>query len=487
MKSFKELGLSPELLKVIDEIHFKEPSEVQEKSIPEGLAGKDVLAESATGSGKTLAFGAPIIQNAVHGKGLQALVLVPTRELAQQVSKSLIEFSKYKKLNIISVYGGISLLPQMEGLGKADIVVGTPGRILDHISRKSINLSHIKFLVLDEADRMLDMGFLDDVARIIERCPEKRQSFLFSATLSTDIMRIAKRYMNHPIEISAESHVDPSKLEQVFYEVQSAEKFSLLVHLLKDETSKLVMVFCNTKRNTDFIGKNLMRHGFDAMALHGDLSQSRRNKILEHFNDSDKFILVCTDVAARGLDIKNVSHVYNYDSPKNSTEYVHRIGRTARAGKDGKAITIIAKQDFDNFRRVVSDDSLSIKRIETPEFEKVFIKMSSERGSGDRGGGFRGRSSGEFHSRGRSGSGGYGGRSHGSRDEGRRDARGHSHSSHSSGGYRSRDKDDDRSHGSSGGGRSSEGGSRSRSYAPRGDGRKPSRRPGRSSGSRGYR
>ena len=413
MKNFREIGLSQNLLEVLEEINFKEPTEIQEKVIPLALAGKDVIGESATGSGKTLAFGAPIIDGIEKGKFLQALVLTPTRELAEQDSKSLLTFSKYKHLKIAAVYGGVSLNPQIDDLRRAEIVVGTPGRILDHISRRTINLSRIRFLVLDEADRMLDMGFLRDVTKIIEHCPKSRQTFLFSATISSDILQISNRYMRGAVEVSAESYVDSSKLEQVVYEVSSKEKFSFLVHLLKEESSKLVLVFCNTKRNADFIGKNLRRYGFDALSLHGDLSQNKRNSVLEHFHKSDKFILVCTDVAARGLDIKNVSHVYNYDSPKTSVEYIHRVGRTARAGKEGKAITILSERDFENFRRVLRDESLDIKKVPLPEFEKIFVKMSdSERSGRFRSGrfnrerndrGFRGRGSDRRGDRGRSG------------------------------------------------------------------------------------
>jgi len=379
MKNFKELGLDKNLLKILKEIGFDEPTEIQEKVIPLALAGKDVIAESATGSGKTLAFGALIVEKIKNGEGLQVLILTPTRELAEQNSRYLKIYSKYSPLKIITVYGGVSLIPQIKDLEKADVVIGTPGRILDHISRKTINLSKIKILVLDEADRMLDMGFIHDVTDIIYNCPKNRQSLLFSATISDEIKRIAKRYMINPINVSAEAYVDASKLKQFFYDAPMNEKFSLLVHLLKEENSKLVMIFCNTKRTADFIGNNLKRYGFDALTLHGDLNQNQRKRILEYFHNSEKFILVCTDVAARGLDIKNVSHVYNYDSPKTSIEYIHRIGRTARAGKDGKAITLLSERDYDNFRRVSKDSSLTIEQIQLPEFEKVFIRAPESR------------------------------------------------------------------------------------------------------------
>ncbi len=393
MTSFKELGISHKLLKVLEEIGFKEPTEIQEKVIPLALAGNDIIGESATGSGKTLAFGTTILEKVEAGKGLQALILTPTRELAEQVSNSLEKFSKYNDLKIIPVYGGVSIDPQISYLEEADVVVGTPGRILDHISRKTINFSKIRFLVLDEADRMLDMGFLPDVTRIIGHCPKERQTFLFSATITGEVENISKKYMINPVEVSVNSYVDPSKLDHVFYEVAQNEKFSLLVHLLKNENSGLVMVFCSTKRNTDFIGKNLRRYDFDALPLHGDLTQNRRKAVLEEFHKSKKFILVCTDVAARGLDIQNVSHVYNYDSPKTSEEYIHRVGRTARAGKEGKAITLLSDRDYDNFRNVSRNEEIKIKRMPLPEFEKVFIKIadSGRGGFGSRRGGFSDR------------------------------------------------------------------------------------------------
>lgn len=374
MVNFNELGLSAEFLKNLEQFKFSEATEIQAKAIPIVLKGQDILGGSATGSGKTLAFGAGIIEQVNHGEGIKALILAPTRELAEQVSTNLHKFSQYKRINVVSVYGGVSINPQISNLRYADIVVGTPGRILDHIHQRTIDLSKVKYLVLDEADRMLDMGFLPDVKRIIQTCPTNRQTLLFSATISRDIAAIAKHYMKNPVEISVESYVDPKKLAQCYYDIQQNEKFSLLVQLLKQEQSKLVMVFCNTKRASDFVAKNLHSHGIDAMALHGDLSQNRRQQVLDKFHKSVKFVLVCTDVAARGLDIKEVSHVYNYDIPKNPADYVHRIGRTARAGKEGKAINLVSNADYENFDRVMRNDELNIERIDAPEFEKLEVK-----------------------------------------------------------------------------------------------------------------
>ncbi|HII29563.1 ATP-dependent helicase [Candidatus Woesearchaeota archaeon CG08_land_8_20_14_0_20_47_9] len=378
MICFRKLGITPPLLRSVEEEGFEKPTEVQEKAIPLVLAGRDVIAGSATGSGKTLVFGSGIIQHSEKGRGIQALVLTPTRELAVQITDALRKFSKHKPLEIAVVYGGISINPQILRLRKADVVVGTPGRLLDHIGRRTIDLSNVKILVLDEADRMLDMGFIDDVKQIIRQCPEKRQTLLFSATISDDIVDLARRYMKNPAKVSAESYVDPRKLTQFYYDVPDNLKFSLLVHLLKHEKSGLVMVFCNSRRNTDFVANNLRLAGIDALATHGGLSQDQRNKTMKRFNSEHVCVLVCTDVAARGLDIKGVSHIYNYDIPSESKQYIHRIGRTARAGKEGKAISILSSRDHDNFSMVLEDHSLNIKREKTPRVEQVRIRWQEE-------------------------------------------------------------------------------------------------------------
>jgi len=378
MENFRKLGIIEPILKSIEDEGFEIPTEIQEKSIPLILEGKDVIAGSATGSGKTLAFASGIIRDTEKGKGIQALILTPTRELAEQVSGALRDFSKYKYLRIVSIYGGVSINPQFNQLRTADIVVGTPGRLLDHIERRTIDLRKVKILVLDEADRMLDMGFIDDVKRIIQQCPRERQTLLFSATISREISLLAGKYMNSPVEVSAESYVDAKKLIQNYYEVSDNLKFSLLVHLLKKEEKGLVMIFCNTRKNTDFIAKNLESAGVNATAIHGGLTQARRTSIMKHFHTQEVYVLVCTDVAARGLDIKGVSHIYNYDIPNDSKEYVHRIGRTARAGKEGKAVNILARRDHDNFRRVMRDNDVKIAREETPKMEQVKIRWNEK-------------------------------------------------------------------------------------------------------------
>ncbi len=391
MDRFRKLGINEQILKVVEEEGFEEPTEIQEKSIPIILQGKDVIAGASTGSGKTLAFGTRILQHSKRDFGIQALILTPTRELAEQIARALIKFSRYDKKHIIAVYGGVSMMPQIEGLERAEVVVATPGRILDHLQRRTINLQHVKILVLDEADRMLDMGFIDDVSKIISQCPRDRQTLLYSATISNDIAQLAKRWLKKPVEISAEPFVDPEKLEQVYYDVPDNLKFSLLKHLLGNEKSKLVMVFCNTRRNVDFVANNLRAMDIEASPIHGGFSQSRRNKVMEHFHLSKAHALICTDVAARGLDIKGVTHIYNYDLPAEAKEYIHRIGRTARAGEEGKVINIVTSRDYDNFSDILRHNpNLKITREETPFIERVEMKfMVGKRSYGPSRGRFR--------------------------------------------------------------------------------------------------
>ena len=284
MKTFEELGLSKDVLSVLREMKFEPPSEIQERAIPLVLEGKDIIGGSATGSGKTLAFAASILDKLKPNQSVQALILTPTRELAEQVAVSIKRFGRRKFLNVLPVYGGVSIEPQIRELRRTDVVVGTPGRILDHLDRGSLRLNNVKFLVLDEVDRMFDMGFHRDVEKILRVCPRERQTMLFSATISSSIDELAKRYTRFPVEIAVKSYVDNSQLQQVYYDVASNSKFSLLVHLLKEEDSGLVMVFCNTRRNVDFIVDNLTAVGIDAQAIHGGMNQSKRTNVLREFN-----------------------------------------------------------------------------------------------------------------------------------------------------------------------------------------------------------
>lgn len=374
MNHFEDFGLSHQLLKAIEKIGLNIPTQIQKLSIPHVMEGEDVIGESATGSGKTLVFGCSIIENVIHGKGLQALVITPTRELTEQVKNSLNKLSNQKSLNIISIYGGVSIRDQIRNLSRADVVVATPGRLLDHLRRQTIDTSKIKLLVLDEADRMFDMGFIEDVEQIVRACPSKRQTLCFSATISSQVRNLANRYMTKPIEVSARNLVDPKKLKQFYYDISKNMKVSLLAHLLQHEKSGLVMVFCNTRRTTDFVVRNLQVNRINAIAIHGGLSQNRRTRTIGLFNGSKVEILVCTDVAARGLHIDNVSHIYNYDIPKDPKDYVHRIGRTARAGESGKVVNLLCKDNHDSFSKIIKTyRTFSIEKVETPDLKRIRI------------------------------------------------------------------------------------------------------------------
>ena len=360
LRTFKELGLKEPILSAINAL-------------------KDIIAGSETGSGKTLAFGAGIIQNSRRGNGIQALILTPTRELAEQVAKSLRVFSQKKHLRVTEVYGGVSINPQIKELRRADIVVATPGRLLDHMNRRTVRLDKVNTLVLDEADTMLDMGFIKDVEKIIKGCPKERQTLLFSATITSEVKSLAKRHTKNAVNISTETSVDPGKLTQIRYNISRNLKFSLLVHLLKNEKSDLAMVFCNTRRSTDVVAKNLKSMGIEARAIHGGFSQDKRKKAIRHFHSKIVDVLICTDVAARGLDIKDVSHVYNYDVPMDSKQYIHRIGRTARAGKEGKAISILSDSDNGKFSRVMKENSIYVAKEKAP-YIGAFQSTTWERG-----------------------------------------------------------------------------------------------------------
>lgn len=372
MNTFEDIGLNSQLLTAIKRLGYESPTEIQAKIIPHIMEGKDVIGESSTGSGKTLAFGVGVIDKVEEGKGIQALILAPTRELVDQVRKEIVKLSLNKKLHIISIYGGVGMGQQIEDLKRTNVVIATPGRLLDHQRRGNINLRNLKILVLDEADRMLDMGFIDDIEKVIKACPKERQTLLFSATVSPRIKTLAKKYLNNPEDIKAEKYVDPSKLTQVYYDVHKNSRISLLLHLLEKKEG-LAMVFCNTRKMVDFVNKNLRENKISAVSIHGGMTQSKRTKIIDQFNKGRNEVLVCTDVAARGLHIQDVSHVFNYEIPKDSIDYVHRIGRTARIGSSGKVVNLLCEYDHDNFGRVVNDyRNFNIEKIETPKFKRVY-------------------------------------------------------------------------------------------------------------------
>lgn len=370
----KGIVLQPEFEKAILDLGFSELTEIQQKCIPVIQQGKDIIGMAHTGSGKTAAFGFPALERIIHGKGIQMLVVVPTRELCNQVAKEFRKFAKYKKIYIIEVYGGVSIGPQIHNLRQADVVVGTPGRLLDHLSRGTFNTSNIRILVLDEADKMFEMGFIEDMTKIISTIPKNSQKLLFSVKIPPEIMAIIHKYMTNPEKVKVQTYLDKSKIAQNYYDIERKDKFSLLIYTIK-KSAGLTIVFCGTRRAVDVVSKNLNKQGIRAEALHGGITQNRRNMAVDAFHNGKIDVLVASDVAARGLDIKNVNLIINYDIPKTSYEYIHRIGRTARAGKEGKVISLLSPEDHENFRRVIEDRSLIIQKLATPQFEHIeFIR-----------------------------------------------------------------------------------------------------------------
>jgi len=370
---FEELNINKKLIDKTHEQGLEELTLIQEKCLPEIIDGKDVVGQAETGSGKTLAFCLPILDRIIPGEGLQTVVLTPTRELCVQVTDVFKDFGKILGIKTTSVYGGVGIELQIKKIRTSEIVVGT------HLRRETIDFRNVRFLVLDETDKMLEMGFIDDVEKIIHHVPKKRQTLMFSATIMRSIHGLMNKHLRNPVVIKTKSQVDKSKLHQIYYDIYKRnEKFSLLVHLLKNDTSGLAIVFCATRRESDIVARNLRHHGINASAIHGGMSQNKRSQSLDSLKNQRTDVLVATDVAARGLDIKNVSHIYNYDVPKTPIEYIHRIGRTARAGENGAAITLLTTADHDNFRRVQSNNELNIERAEMPDFEKVAFSRRSE-------------------------------------------------------------------------------------------------------------
>jgi len=372
--NFKDININEKLQQKIKDSGFTELTLIQMKCIPEILNNRDVVGQAETGSGKTLAFCLPILDKLQPGQGLQVVVLTPTRELCSQVSDVFSDFGKNLGIRTAKVFGGVAMGPQIKNIGISEIVVATPGRMLDHIGRRTIDFRNVKFLVLDETDKMLDMGFIEDVERIIRSIPNQRQTLMFSATIENCINRLINRHLRKPAVIKTQSHVDKRKLKQVYYDIfQKNNKFSILLHLLKNNTHGLAIVFCATRKESDIVAKNLRRNGINASAIHGGMSQNQRTRSLDSLKNNRTDVLVATDVAARGLDIKNVTHIYHYDVPKTSIDYIHRIGRTARAGENGKAVTLLTGPDHENFRRVQSNKELEIKKVAIPKFKKTYF------------------------------------------------------------------------------------------------------------------
>ena len=365
MTSFKELGLSAEVLRALDENGFKDPFPIQELSIPLILKGMDVIGQAHTGTGKTAAFSLPILNNIKRNGPIQALILVPTRELAMQVTSEIRKFSKYVGIRTLAVYGGQSMSLQITQLRKGvQIVVATPGRLIDHVKRGTIQLEAAKFVVLDEADRMLDMGFIDDIKFILFYVDEDRQTCLFSATIPPEISRLAQDYMKNPHEVKLnEEEISLDTIDQSYLIVEERQKFKHLCNFIKSRDEKQTIVFAATKQRTQRLAIELKQQGLRAITIHGDLSQRQRDDSMHRFRTGSEDILVATDIAARGIDVPAIGHVINYDIPDDPMIYFHRIGRTARAGGTGKAISLVSQDRVDDFTRILKNTELPIKRL----------------------------------------------------------------------------------------------------------------------------
>jgi ATP-dependent RNA helicase DeaD len=336
-----------QILKAISDLGWEEPTPVQEQSIPLASQGTDLMAQAQTGTGKTGAFAIPIIGRLEKSGKVQCLVLVPTRELAVQVAEDFQDLSEHTGHVAVAIYGGQAITVQINKLRKGvECIVGTPGRTMDLMRRGELSFDGVGFVVLDEADRMLDMGFIDDIEWILQRVPKKRQTMLFSATLPEQIRDLAKRYMHNPREvIVSQDTLTVPKTEQVYINVGRRNKMWALARIMDGEKPTRAMVFCSTKRMVDILTGKLKGYGYRAEGIHGDLTQAARDKVMERFRSGKAAVLIATDVAARGLDIEDVTHVINYDIPDNPEDYIHRIGRTARAGKEGRAITFVSKEE----------------------------------------------------------------------------------------------------------------------------------------------
>ncbi len=349
--SFQELGLSPDLLQAVLDAGYQNPTPIQQQAIPVVATGRDVLGCAQTGTGKTASFALPMIDKLAAGRARarmpRSLVLEPTRELATQVDAAFEVYGKYHRLSTALLIGGERFAEQERKLDRGvDVLIATPGRMLDLFERGKILLSDVRVLVIDEADRMLDMGFIPDVERIVGLLPKNRQTLFFSATMPPEIRRLADAFLNEPVEIAVAPPASPAKtVEQFLLPVAPEDKRKALRSLIASEDVKNALIFCNRKRDVDILQKSLARHGFDAAALHGDMAQAKRTETLERFKNNEIRLLVCSDVAARGLDIQGLSHVFNFDVPYHAEDYVHRIGRTGRAGREGRAFTLAAPEE----------------------------------------------------------------------------------------------------------------------------------------------
>jgi ATP-dependent RNA helicase DeaD len=370
MTTFKDLGLSPAIQQALDELGYVEPSPIQEEAIPEMLAGHDVIGQAQTGTGKTAAFGLPLLQYLdPDDNEVQAIVLTPTRELCIQVTQALRSYAEHLDIEVVAVFGGAPIRSQQSQLRSgAHVVVATVGRMMDLMSRRSLVLTAARFVVLDEADEMLDLGFIEDVEKILRMCPSGRQTALFSATMPPPIKKLAEGYMYDPVTVRiTPKTLTVDAIAQAFVEVPAREKAAKLVDILKIEEPEQAIIFCRTKIGASRLEKTLKDKGLDVKALHGDMSQGSRDGVMIAFKDHRVKLLVATDIAARGLDVEHVTHVINFDVPNSSETYVHRIGRTGRVGRTGRAITFVTPEERDEIARIERDVNTKIGEWESPE------------------------------------------------------------------------------------------------------------------------
>lgn len=370
-KRFSDLELPEDMLKALDMRGFEHPTLIQAAMIPPALAGKDVLGQARTGTGKTAGFGLPAITRTEVGKGISSLILVPTRELAIQVCEELRELAKFTKHRILAVYGGQKIAQQAEKLKKKpEIIVGTPGRVMDMNNRGLLPYDDINIAILDEVDRMLDIGFRDDIRRILGKMSKQRQTIFVSATISGEIEKLARSYMDNPSKIvTTGKSLTVQQVAQSYLSVEPWDKASLITHLLKHEEAALTLVFCRTKRTVDKVQRKLERSGIAAHAIHGDMVQGKRNRVMRTLREGELQVLVCSDLAARGLDVDGISHVINYDLPEDPEIYIHRVGRTARAGRDGVAWTFVSPDQGPLLTAIEMLANIEIPRMEYPDFK----------------------------------------------------------------------------------------------------------------------
>ncbi len=371
VQSFQALGLSEPLLQALAHMGWEQPSEIQAKMIPVALTGRDILGQARTGTGKTGAFGLPILQRLSEGEGVRCLILTPTRELAVQVAEELRAMAKHLKHRVALAYGGTRLHTQMQAIRKGPaIVVGTPGRVMDLMGRGVLKIDALQFAVLDEVDRMLDIGFRDDIRKILGAIKSEHQTIFVSATIEGEINRLARTYMHEPAEVfCAPDKLTVEEVEQCYVSVQPRDKARLLIHLLKSEKPELAIVFTATKRGADKVAQRLKDAGVNAREIHGDLYQQKRERIMKSFREGSLHVLVATDVASRGIDVDNISHIINYDIPDEASAYVHRIGRTARMGEKGKAIAFVTPEQGDQLTTIEMLINQQIPRMEVEGFE----------------------------------------------------------------------------------------------------------------------